>query len=100
LPWILTPRIAFEYHFFPNLPIIVIANAVVLQRAWQKKEDNRFWIAMFLAGVLGCFIFFYPVLAGMPISYDQWHQRMWLDNWLDLIPGHPHPHGLSWIKPN
>lgn len=99
LPWILTPRIAFEYHFFPNLPIIVLANAVVLQR-WWKKEENRFWIGVYMAGVLGCFIFFYPVLAAMPITYDQWHQRMWLDNWLDLLPGHPHPHGLSWIKPN
>ncbi|MBV8721909.1 MAG: phospholipid carrier-dependent glycosyltransferase, partial [Candidatus Eremiobacteraeota bacterium] len=84
LPWILTPRIAFEYHFFPNLPIIVLANAVVLQR-WWKKEENRFWIGLYLIGVLGCFIFFYPVLAAMPITYDQWHQRMWLDNWLDLL---------------
>ena len=99
LPWILTPRIAFEYHFFPNLPIIVLANAVVLQRWWAKTE-NRIWIAMYVALVLGCFIFFYPILAAMPITYNQWHQRMWLDNWLDLIPGHPHPHGLSWIKPN
>jgi len=97
LPWILTPRIAFEYHFFPNLPIIVIANAVVLQRAW-KKSENRFWIATFLAGVFACFIFFYPVLAGMPITYDQWHERMWLDNWLEIFKWHPH--GLSWIKPN
>lgn len=97
LPWILTPRIAFEYHFFPNLPIIVIANAVVLQR-WWKKEENRLWIGVYLAGVVGTFIFFYPVLAAMPITYDQWHQRMWLDNWLDLV--HWHPHGLSWIKPN
>jgi dolichyl-phosphate-mannose--protein O-mannosyl transferase/Gpi18-like mannosyltransferase len=99
LPWILTPRIAFEYHFFPNLPIIVLANAVVLQRWWAKPE-NRIWIAAYLVLVLGCFIFFYPVLAAMPISYNQWHQRMWLDNWLDLLPGSPHPHGLSWIKPN
>jgi Gpi18-like mannosyltransferase len=99
LPWILTPRIAFEYHFFPNLPIIVLANAVVLQR-WWRKSDNRPWIALYLVGVLGCFVFFYPILAAMPITYDQWHQRMWLDNWLDLLPGHPHPHGLSWIKPN
>ena len=97
LPWILTPRIAFEYHFFPNLPVIVIANAVVLQRAWTKSE-NRFWVATFLAGVLACFIFFYPVLSAMPITYDQWHERMWLDNWLEVF--HWHPHGLSWIKPN
>lgn len=99
LPWILTPRIAFEYHFFPNLPIIVLANAVVLQR-WWKKPDNRFWIGMYAVGVLGCFIFFYPILAAMPLTYNQWHERMWLDNWLDLLPGSPHPHGLSWIKPN
>lgn len=99
LPWILTPRIAFEYHFFPNLPIIVLANAVVLQRWWTKAE-NRVWIGVYAVLVLGCFVFFYPVLAAMPISYNQWHTRMWLDNWLDLLPGHPHPHGLSWIKPN
>jgi Gpi18-like mannosyltransferase len=99
LPWILTPRIAFEYHFFPNLPVIVLANAVVLQRWWMKAE-NRVWIAVYAALVLGCFIFFYPILAAMPMTYNQWHERMWLDNWLDLLPGHPHPHGLSWIKPN
>ena len=99
LPWILTPRIAFEYHFFPNLAIIVLANAVVLQR-WWRKLDNRVWIGAYLAGVLAAFIFFYPITAATPLTYDAWHSRMWLDNWLDLIPGKPHPHGLSWIKPN
>ncbi|MBV8602672.1 MAG: hypothetical protein JO359_13990, partial [Candidatus Eremiobacteraeota bacterium] len=110
LPWILTPRIAFEYHFFPNLAIIVLANAVVLQRWWYEGgkpltwlrgiPENRLGIGIFMAAVLASFIFFYPVVAGTPITYDQWHSRMWLDNWLDLIPGKPHPHGLSWIKPN
>jgi len=35
LPWATSPRVAFEYHFFPNLAIICLADAVLLQRLWQ-----------------------------------------------------------------
>jgi Gpi18-like mannosyltransferase len=88
LPWIGSPRIAFEYHFYPNLAIIVLANAVILQRiwAWRSTGDALPWpkiaVGAYMAIVLGGFIFFYPVLAGVHVPWDAWHARMWINRWI------------------
>jgi len=31
---------------------------------------------------VGLFIYFYPVLTGVPIPYDAWRQRMWFASWI------------------
>ncbi|MDQ6932453.1 MAG: hypothetical protein M3160_04675, partial [Candidatus Eremiobacteraeota bacterium] len=89
LPWIGSPRLSFEYHFYPNLAIIVLCNAIVLQRLWQYgdlRTDARLWTRVgtfaYLAAVVLSFVFFYPVLAGTPIPWDQWHSRMWEEHWV------------------
>ncbi|MBC5829466.1 MAG: phospholipid carrier-dependent glycosyltransferase [Candidatus Eremiobacteraeota bacterium] len=89
LPWIGSPRLSFEYHFYPNLAIIVLCNAIVLQRLWQygnRRPDSRLWTRLGTFGYLGAvvlsFVFFYPVLAGTPIPWDQWHSRMWEEHWV------------------
>jgi dolichyl-phosphate-mannose--protein O-mannosyl transferase len=28
------------------------------------------------------FIYFYPILSAMPLSWDAWHHRMWIDKWV------------------
>jgi predicted membrane-bound dolichyl-phosphate-mannose-protein mannosyltransferase len=88
LPWIGSPRIAFEYHFYPNLSIIVLANAIVLQRIWNWRfgdtEVNlpRIGVGIYLTIVIVLFFFFYPVLAGVHVSWNAWHARMWFQNWI------------------
>jgi dolichyl-phosphate-mannose--protein O-mannosyl transferase len=86
LPWIGSPRIAFEYHFYPNLAIIVLSNAILLQRLWTMgktaQAPQRLAVFGYLAVVVWGFIFFYPVLAGVHIPWDQWHARMWIDRWI------------------
>jgi dolichyl-phosphate-mannose--protein O-mannosyl transferase len=88
LPWIGSPRIAFEYHFYPNLSIIVLANAIVLQRIWSwRPEEGRYGVprigvAVYLAAVVGLFFFFYPILAGVHVTWDQWNARMWMRSWI------------------
>jgi dolichyl-phosphate-mannose-protein mannosyltransferase len=84
LPWALSPRIAFAYHFFPNLAIIAMCDAILLHRVWclRAADGNALWprtavIAYVLAAAL-IFVFFYPVLAGTHIPWDQWRARMWL----------------------
>ena len=54
LPWMLSPRVAFEYHFFPNLAIICLADTVLLQRLWRygAKLEGGFPMAIF-AGFVG-----------------------------------------------
>lgn len=87
LPWATSPRVAFEYHFFPNLAIICLADAVLLQRLWGRASamSERFaWprlvVGGYLALVIGLFVFFYPILAGTHVPWNVWDARMW--HWL------------------
>jgi hypothetical protein len=89
LPWIISPRIAFEYHFFPNLAIIVLCNAIVLQKAWNWTPQQaatplipRLGVGIYMAVVVWAFIFFYPVLVGQHVTWDAWHARMWIGRWI------------------
>jgi dolichyl-phosphate-mannose-protein mannosyltransferase len=84
LPWIISPRVAFEYHFFPNLAIICIADAVLLQRIWRIAQRRADWFTLpriavlgYGALVLGAFVFWYPIVAGQHIPWEAWDARMW-----------------------
>jgi Gpi18-like mannosyltransferase len=83
LPWILSPRVAFEYHFLPNLAVICLADAVLLQRIWRIARDDpnpsawpRLAVYGFGALTVLTFAFFFPVLSGMHIPWKAWDWRM------------------------
>jgi dolichyl-phosphate-mannose--protein O-mannosyl transferase len=87
LPWIGSPRVAFEYHFLPNLAVICMANSALLQRVWNRalpEEGPWAWPRLvvygFCALALWTFIFFFPILSAVHISWEQWDLRMlhWL----------------------
>ncbi len=94
LPWIASPRMLFEYHFFPNDAIILLADTIALQWMYDRAKTSGFqqellarWgIGVFLAACLIMFVYFYPVLAGDHISYAQWQSRMWFRHWI-IGPG-------------
>ncbi|MBC5799327.1 MAG: glycosyltransferase family 39 protein [Candidatus Eremiobacteraeota bacterium] len=98
LPWITSPRITFEYHFFPNLAIIILADTLLVARVWQfgaRITQGLNWyrigVGAFLALSLASFAFFYPVVAGSHISYNAWNARMLTgaegSNWINPHPG-------------
>ena len=96
LPWIASPRIAFEYHFYPNLAMICLADAILLQRVWKLAGPARgrfgapqLMVIGFLVVVVVAFVFWYPILAGTHVSYNAWSARMW--SWLM---------GQLWINPH
>ncbi len=87
LPWIRSPRIAFEYHFYPNLAIIVLANAVVLQRVWNWGRERgdvrgRYAVAVYAALVVAAFVYFFPLVSGWPITTDAFYARIWNQHWI------------------
>jgi len=93
LPWARTPRLLFEYHFFPNLAVIVLCNAILIQRLVRRWEpQNRKWyVGGYATAVVLLFAYFYPVLAGVQVTYDTWYSRMW--------PDRIHVPHTSWIVP-
>jgi Gpi18-like mannosyltransferase len=87
LPWIRSPRLAFEYHFYPNLAIIILANAVVLQHVWNwgRERDDvraRYAVAVYAALVVGAFVYFFPLVSGWPITSDAFNARIWNPHWI------------------
>ncbi len=94
LPWSLSPRIAFEYHYYVDIPLVCICNAIVLQRLWQwgdGQEEAKKMLARGLVGayvllVIAGFIYFFPILSATPITWNAWHQRMWFSKWI-IGPG-------------
>ncbi len=97
LPYARSPRLMFEYHFFPNLAVIVLCDVVLIGYVWKRLSSRsvdtaRWTFAVYGALVIGMFAFFYPVLAGTKVTYNQWYERMWPDRL--GIPG------VSWIIPH
>ncbi|HLI95458.1 MAG TPA: glycosyltransferase family 39 protein [Candidatus Baltobacteraceae bacterium] len=91
LPWAKSPRITFAYHFYVDIPIIVLCNVIILQRLWnwhfpQTGESRlvaRFGVCTYVLAVVVAFIWFYPILSGTPIRWNQWDMRMWLgSHWI------------------
>lgn len=102
LPWALSPRIDFEYNFYPNLAIICLCTAYVLGKWWSPAPmaasaeqahsatvTNRALIGVYLAVCLLLFVYFFPILSAQHITYQQWMARMWLPqgapNWWGWI---------------
>jgi dolichyl-phosphate-mannose--protein O-mannosyl transferase len=89
LPWMKSPRITFAYHFYVDIPLICLCNAIVLQQLWEWKKDDPQFRKWALGGVVGMvalvaisFVFFYPILASVPLTWNQWHMRMWFPTWI------------------
>ena len=86
LPWIFSPRIAWEYHFYVNIPLICLANAIVLQRACsyfdgKARERAEMAAQIYTGAVIIAFVYFYPILAGRTILSTAWQHHMWLKSW-------------------
>lgn len=93
LPWIWSPRLIFAYHFYVDIPLICLCNAIFLQRAWlwlRRRESLRWLggvaVGSYVAAAAAGFIYFYPILAAHPIAWNAWHQRMWFPTWI-IGPG-------------
>jgi len=89
LPWSRSPRIAWIYHFYVDIPIVILCNVIILQRIWQLGETNedakvfsRLAVCGYVAAVVLAFVWFYPVLAGVPLTWNAWDARMWLPHWI------------------
>jgi dolichyl-phosphate-mannose--protein O-mannosyl transferase len=94
LPWIGSPRLTFAYHFYVDIPLIILCNVIVLQRLWRwslRQENAQRWlgglgVGGYVAAAGLAFVFFYPILAAHPIGWSAWHQRMWFPTWI-IGPG-------------
>jgi dolichyl-phosphate-mannose--protein O-mannosyl transferase len=88
LPWFpyeLDHRTMFFFYALPSLPFLVLAVTMVLGMVIGPRDADptrralgTIAVAFYLAVVGLCFMYFYPIYVGEPMSYAAWHARMWL----------------------
>jgi len=79
LPWILTPRVLFLYHYLPAIPFMAIALGISLAKIFKTKF---FFLALLIVGILvATFFYFYPISSGWPIEVSAIEKYMWLGTW-------------------
>ncbi|MBU1000220.1 phospholipid carrier-dependent glycosyltransferase [Patescibacteria group bacterium] len=66
LPWALSPRIMFLYHFSPSVPFLSLAMGHQLSKALNDKKKRKYAFGLLLLLLLS-FIIIYPFLVGIPI---------------------------------
>jgi dolichyl-phosphate-mannose--protein O-mannosyl transferase len=79
LPWIFSPRIAFAYHFYVNVPLTAICDTVAAQYLYQRFR-LRWPAIVFLALAAAQFVLYFPLYAAIPIPQWLWH-RLMLPTW-------------------
>lgn len=82
LPWVLVTRCTFLYHYFPCAPFLAAALAL-----WLNHEEHRSaararrLAAGILAAAAVLLVWFYPVLAGVPVGGAWAASLKWLPSW-------------------
>lgn len=69
LPWALSPRIMFLYHFSPSVPFMSLALGYQLNSLIQYKEGKKFALLLLILIVLS-FIAIFPYLTGIPLPRE------------------------------
>ncbi len=79
LPYVLVGRVTFIYHFYSNVPILVLMITYWLQKVWRV---NGKLVLLYIGAVVALFIVFYPVTSGFPVSVDYRDVLRWMRGWI------------------
>ena len=66
IPWMLVARCTFLYHYFPSSMFCLAAVALTLGGAGNQRRARRIGAGLAAASLL-LFLWFYPVLSGLPV---------------------------------
>ena len=85
IPWMSVGRITFIYHYFPAILFVILMMGYTMLQvkehfAWGKKA-----IALYLAIAVVCFILFFPVVSGLPVSREYGMHLRWLKDWILVL---------------
>ncbi|MDQ2653307.1 MAG: phospholipid carrier-dependent glycosyltransferase [Chloroflexota bacterium] len=81
LPWALSPRGTFVYHFLPAVPFGCIALGVLVAAGWRRGGAWRWGAVAYVVTVGALFLWFYPLNTAVTLTTEQVAQRLWLPSW-------------------
>lgn len=79
-PYLKIGRCMFLYHYFTVLPFVMLALTKLLKDLVDKTKKYII-IPIFLVIVIACFIYFFPIVSGMPLKETIIESMRWLPDW-------------------
>lgn len=105
LPWfVITRQEAFLYYLLPAVPFMYLGLACTV--TMMPRSVRAASAVGLVVASIGMFSFFWPVLVGKPLSYEQWERRMLFSNCGPISPKtrkqpvirpQPPPAGWCWV---
>jgi dolichyl-phosphate-mannose-protein mannosyltransferase len=81
LPWFAAGKPGYLFYLVPAVPLIALAPAVALAAVHDRRR-RQVVAAVLAVSVAVAFLWFYPVLTGVPLPEAEVGRRLWLGSWL------------------
>ena len=82
LPWTVVFRTTFIYHYFPDVPFVVLMIGYSIYLLYQREKGFKIAAVFYTVAVIVLFAMFYPVLSGQPVNPEYVQQYLkWFDSW-------------------
>jgi dolichyl-phosphate-mannose-protein mannosyltransferase len=82
LPWSLSRRCTFLYHYMPASVFAFMSIALVVDWCWQQEEKIlRIAGTTMAIAISASFLFWLPIYIGLPISSAHFSVLMWFASW-------------------
>jgi len=98
LPWLLVTRPQFFFYALPMTPFMVLAITYLLrdlaattivlrdpasgERVESTRHPYRPFVVAYVVIAVALFIWFWPVLTGVPLTETMWRARVWFRGWV------------------
>ncbi|HBZ03997.1 MAG TPA: hypothetical protein DEO83_09330, partial [Lachnospiraceae bacterium] len=71
----------FIYHYFPSFIFSVFMIGYTINTLINWKPGLKKIINVYMAVVIFIFCLFYPLISGVPFSYEWTHKLNWFKSW-------------------
>ncbi len=81
LPWFSVSRCVFIYHYFPAILFSILMIGYTVRVLTQWKPVLRKYVYLYLGIVILIFFMFFPIISGVPFSYNWGSRLKWFSTW-------------------
>jgi dolichyl-phosphate-mannose-protein mannosyltransferase len=81
LPYAFMSRCLFIYHFYINVPLLIMTSTYFLSEYWSDYSRRKLVVAYLIVATIA-FAIFYPVISGYPVPNQYRMFLRWLPSWV------------------
>lgn len=85
VPWMSVGRITFIYHYFPAVLFVMLMIGYTMKLITERFDRGKKAVIVYLGVVVFCFLLFFPVVSGFPVSKEWGLHLRWLKDWILVL---------------